>query len=252
MQLDEIKRLHFQTITSTNDYLKEIINDYDKLVITADFQTAGRGRNNKVWEGKYGLNVYFSFGINHKKISPFKNFSYYQLIGALASQLTLKKLTKLDQFRIKYPNDIHFVSKEVLNNKSQKISGVLAEHNFMGGELISTIIGIGINVSQKDFNDELIDIATSLLNLGFDIGTEEIIEELINNIQLLLKANEDELFAEWSSLLNLYNKDITIINKDGIYRLKTIMKDCRLLLTENNTNNEIIIDNGDSIRYNLF
>ena len=49
----------------------------------------------------------------------------------------------------------------------------------------------------------------------------------------------------------LYNKDIKILNRDGVYRLKTILKDCRLLLIDSITNDEIIIDNGDSVRYFL-
>jgi|GEM_PF-438077 len=270
MQLSETKRIHFQTITSTNDYLKEIINDYDKLIVTAEFQTAGRGRNSKVWDGKFGLNVYFSYGINHKKIPPFKNFSYYQLIGALSTYKTLVNLTNLGNFRIKYPNDIHFISDEDKQNiiqsienmstdninystksNSKKISGILAEHNFMGGELVSTIIGIGINVNQKIFKDELSDIVTSLYNLGFNFQIDDVIDELTKNIELLLNIDEDKLFEQWSSLLNLYDKDIVVINKEGIYRLKTILKDCRLLLIENNSNNELMVDNGDSVRYIL-
>lgn len=253
MQLSDTQRLHFQTITSTNDYLKEIIIDYDKLIVTTDFQTAGRGRNSKTWNGKYGLNVYLSFGINHKKIPHFKNFALYQIVGALSAYKTLKNITKIDNFRIKYPNDIHhiLIDNNTIDPNSKKISGILVEHNFMGGDLINTIIGIGINVNQKIFNEELKDTVTSLYNLGFNFEIDLIIDELIKNIELLLVTEEDKLFAEWTSLLNLYNKDIKILNRDGVYRLKAILKDCRLLLIDSITNDEIIIDNGDSVRYFL-
>ena len=55
-----MKTIHFETIDSTNTYLKE---NYEKLdnftFVSADFQSAGRGRNNRNWKSEKGENLLF-------------------------------------------------------------------------------------------------------------------------------------------------------------------------------------------------
>lgn len=259
-------RKHFVEITSTNDYAKELIVDYDKLIVTADYQLAGKGRNDKKWLGDFGRNVYFTYAINHKFIKPLKNSSYYQIIGCLAVYETLTDLlgssikSSIKDFllRIKYPNDVYINSVD--NNKEdkpsyKKLCGVLSEHSYMGGDLNTTVLGIGININQKTFDNTLNNNATSLINLGYSIDLEEVINLLTIKLEKLLSLREDINFNNWLNLTNLTNKEFQVFNKVGVFRLNKILEDCRLELinTDPNSsiNNKIIIDNGDSIRYEL-
>lgn len=251
------ERIHYQEITSTNDYAKELINKYNRLILTADYQTAGRGRNEKEWLGNYGGNVYFTYAINHNHIQPFRQITYYQILGALAVFNTLKKLARSlngeQLFKMKYPNDIYGL--QISNDGKKiykKISGILAEHTFMSGEILHTILGIGVNVNQTEFSEKLLGNVTSLKLMGFQIETEIVIQNLISEVENLLDSNENEIFNTWVDLLSLQNKLVRVTNRNQDYIFSQILNDCRLELIDiTNNNNKIIIDNGDSIRYNL-
>ena len=83
-----MKTIHFETIDSTNTYLKE---NYEKLdnftFVSADFQSAGRGRNNRNWKSEKGENLLFSLLIKDKalidKFSSLSVISAFSIIKAL-------------------------------------------------------------------------------------------------------------------------------------------------------------------------
>ena len=82
-------------------------------------------------------------------------------------------------FEIKLPNDI------LCNGK--KICGILCESSIINDKVNYLIIGIGLNVNQTNFNEEIKDIATSLKNeLGYDIDKEELINVIEKEIEKLL------------------------------------------------------------------
>lgn len=255
------ERIHYQEITSTNDYAKELINKYERLILTADYQTAGRGRNEKEWLGNYGGNVYFTYAINHNHIKPFRQITYYQILGALAVYNTHNTITQITNtqnksaeqlFKMKYPNDIYGLHTSYNGEKTyKKISGILAEHTFMSGEILHTILGIGVNVNQTEFSEKLLGNVTSLKLMGFQVETETFIQYLIAEVENLLELNENDIFNLWKDKLTLQNKVIRVTNRSQDYSFSQILSDCRLELIDTLNNSTIIIDNGDSIRYNL-
>ncbi len=156
------KLIHFSSIDSTNQYL---MNDYggpfqEGLVVVADHQTAGRGRLNRSWYSEPGESLLFSI-----LITPKMNV---HLIPQLTQLCSLSITKVLEDFcllspRIKWPNDIF------LNDK--KCCGILCEAVFdqtssnkgiTDLEAPRIIVGIGLNVNQSVFPDEIKDIATSL------------------------------------------------------------------------------------------
>ena len=187
-------------ITSTNDYIKD---NYESLenytVVTANYQTNGKGRISRTWESKPCENIIFSMLIN-----DFKNRTDLNLLSLVASVSVHKLLNKyLLNTKIKWPNDI------LVDNK--KICGILLEGK-SNTKSSMIVIGIGINVNQITFSDEIDNFTTSLrkeLNKHFDIDTLvlELRNQLLSDIEDFL--NNNNTFIDYIRN-NLYAKNQTI------------------------------------------
>ena len=143
--------IHFETIESTNTYLKE---NYEKLdnftFVSADFQSAGRGRNNRNWKSEKGENLLFSLLIKDKALID--KFSSLSVISAFS----IIKALNLEHLSIKWPNDIYY--------KDSKLCGILLEA-VTRNEIECLIIGIGLNVNQREFVGEYKRTPTSLYQI---------------------------------------------------------------------------------------
>ena len=144
------------TIDSTNDEAKRHISELDNLsVLSALSQTKGRGQRENAWLSEPGENLLFSIVL--KYASPEKEMSSglpsikacdQVIISNIAAHSVINLLAAHNiEARIKLPNDIYVGDK--------KISGILIEHTVCGKWLTSSIIGIGLNVNQKDFDASL-------------------------------------------------------------------------------------------------
>lgn len=146
-----MKTIHFETIDSTNTYLKE---NYEKLdnftFVSADFQSAGRGRNNRNWKSEKGENLLFSLLIKDKALID--KFSSLSVISAFS----IIKALNLEHLSIKWPNDIYY--------KDSKLCGILLEA-VTRNEIECLIIGIGLNVNQREFVGEYKITPTSLYQI---------------------------------------------------------------------------------------
>lgn len=146
-----MKTIHFETIDSTNTYLKE---NYEKLdnftFVSADFQSAGRGRNNRNWKSEKGENLLFSLLIKDKALID--KFSCLSVISAFS----IIKALNLEHLSIKWPNDIYY--------KDSKLCGILLEA-VTRNEIECLIIGIGLNVNQREFVGEYKRTPTSLYQI---------------------------------------------------------------------------------------
>lgn len=248
MTNENIKHYHFESIGSTNDLAKSLLNEEEFVVVTADYQTSGRGRNEKTWLGNSKDNVYCSIGINHFEEITFSQVIIFQALGAIAVKNALSAVTNADIFKIKYPNDVLAIMG---NNQFGKISGVLAEHSFQGEFCRQTIIGMGVNVRQTSFPDVKDNTPVSLAMLGYDTSPKIVIDELIKSYLQLQKMNLKDSFNIWKSELNIENKIAKIPGDNNEYIIRKLMNDGRLNLENLNTKEYIIIDNGDSIRYDI-
>lgn len=147
---------HFESITSTNDIAKELLQQGGKegLVIWADEQTRGRGRMGRRWISAPG-NLYFSLVLEpHRLLTEISQLS---ILAAVAVGDMMASLLPDDVVvSYKWPNDI------LLNG--QKVCGILLEtHPLSGNERdMGVVIGIGINLQHAPENT--IYPATSLLN----------------------------------------------------------------------------------------
>lgn len=163
------KRIHFETIPSTNSYLKENYHHLmDGTVVSADNQTQGRGRLDRRWIN--GDDVLVSILL--KDNLDFNESSKISLVTAASVHYSLSKYA--DKLHIKWPNDI-------LHN-DKKMAGILIETIINNKNLECLIIGIGINLNTLTFPNELAQKATSLrqiTNLTYNVKkfTQEVLDD---------------------------------------------------------------------------
>ncbi|MEW6128815.1 MAG: biotin--[acetyl-CoA-carboxylase] ligase [Acidobacteriota bacterium] len=204
--------LHFDTLDSTNTEARKLANQgaAEGVCVVAREQTAGRGRLGRNWNSPAGAGLYLSI-ILRPNASPARA-AFITLAAAIAVAETLIQdfHTPAD---IKYPNDI------LVNGK--KICGILVESSITENKLEYAILGIGVNIAQPDFPDELKTIATSLrieANLG--ITPDEFLEPLLvklNHWYIEALANPAAIIEGWQTLSS-YARDakIRVISNDSI------------------------------------
>ena len=203
--------IKLDAIDSTNNYLKKIIlnegiNDY--TVVTAKFQTQGKGQLGTEWESEHSKNLICSV---YKKEINIKVQDQF-VISALVSLALIKTLRKvnLSNMHIKWPNDI------MSDNK--KICGILIENIVKENYIKDTVIGIGLNVNQTIFNN--LPNAASIKNLiGTTCSIDEILKDLVKNIKYyfneLDKSSINSIFEKYEDALFRINKPSTFKNSKG-------------------------------------
>ena len=190
--------LHFDEIDSTNNYLKNSYPLLDNFTfVSADYQSKGKGRNDRIWESIKGSNLMFSILIKDHKL-----IEIYPLLS-LMSAVEISKLLEsygINNVSIKWPNDV------LVNDK--KICGILLE-----GQLPNyVVIGIGLNVNQKEFPNNLRRPATSISNeLNKDINLEQLKETLFPSIvNHFNKLNKDDYLSYFNNHNYLLNKRVKV------------------------------------------
>jgi len=244
----DIEYFHFPEISSTNDYAKELIDKKTFICVTADHQTAGRGRNNHSWKGSYGDNLYLSIGINHKHIPAYQNIALYQALSSLSTLYALNKVagTKAN-FKMKYPNDIMVYYE----NDWRKISGCLCEHSFLGAKCTTTVIGIGVNINQTKFDPDISHLSVSLADLGIQTTPILFQEVLLEKFELLFRKDEITIMNLWKNELDMVGKECVFLGEEKKWIIDCFLPDLRLKLISYDGKEEVIIGSGDSIRYSL-
>ena len=176
--------LHFDEIDSTNNYLKnsyKLLNSF--TFVSTDYQSAGKGRNDRIWFSNPGENLMFSLLIKDKDL--LKKFSSLSIISAAIIAELIESLG-IKNVSIKWPNDVFI--------KDKKVCGILLE----GQILEYLVIGVGLNVNQKSFPDGLRKPAASLsLELNKDLNVSEIKEQLFFRMTKELSALNSHKYLEY-------------------------------------------------------
>ena len=134
-----------ESVDSTNDEAKRHISDIDNLsVLSALEQTAGRGQRGNSWKSAPGENLMFSIVLKSPALMAEEHFALNEIAALSVSEFLSTYGIKA---QIKWPNDIYVDEK--------KICGILIENSFRGKSISSSIIGIGLNINQRNFNVNL-------------------------------------------------------------------------------------------------
>lgn len=203
--------IKLDAIDSTNAYLKRmaataIPTDY--TVVVADLQTHGRGQMGTNWQAEEGKSLTVSM---FKTLPHFKiELQFYiSMVVSLALCKALKAFN-IPKLSIKWPNDILSADK--------KICGILIENVIKSNQLQGSVIGFGLNVNQKYF--ENLPQASSLnLLSGIVFDKDEVLSEVLKQLQFyfeILEAQKlSEIKCEYESLLFRKDKPSTFSTADG-------------------------------------
>ena len=201
-------------VDSTNTYLGNLAckGAPTGTLVTAEYQSQGKGRRGRTWVSPKGSNIYMSLLI--KPDFPAEKSRMLTLIMALATADGIKKVTNLEA-KIKWPNDI------VINSK--KVTGILTEMILNDNDGPYVIIGTGINVNIEEFPDEIKDMASSLkIELGKEVIRGELIANIMNSFEVFYKSflkTEDLslLKCEYESLLVNKDKEVRVLGEKEPY-----------------------------------
>ena len=225
-----LKRIHLDETESTNDIcLNEINNSDIPILVTADMQTKGRGRNEKEWNSPKG-NLYFSFG-----------FTRHDLINGLSVKVGLILAESLQQILkknvlLKWPNDLFYLNK--------KVGGILVETSSMNN-IFKIVIGIGVNLQLSDSNKQWGNLE---INTDIDKVKEQIIEMLSSKLFVFLEDDLDEDWSKrWTNLCIHNEKEIMLESNNEELLFMGINHDGQLI--GKNKDDKILFVNESSISF---
>ncbi|WP_299115277.1 biotin--[acetyl-CoA-carboxylase] ligase [uncultured Winogradskyella sp.] len=193
--------IKLDAIDSTNTYLKDMVSvnlPKDYTVVVAEQQTKGRGQMGTKWQAEIGKNLTASV---FKHFSDFKveNQFYISMVVSLAISKALDKF-QIPQLHIKWPNDILSADK--------KICGILIENVIKNNKFQGSVIGFGLNVNQKFF-DDLPQASSMNLLTGIVYNKDEVLSQILKHLQVYFKQLENQKYkalkAEYET--NLFRKD---------------------------------------------
>ncbi|MEX0771597.1 MAG: biotin--[acetyl-CoA-carboxylase] ligase [Balneolales bacterium] len=175
---------YFKELASTNAYVKAKKNSKTAhgLICIANNQKHGRGLYGKQWNTEPGLNLTFTVAFKPRSNECLQTLN---LMAAFSICDVLYKHSGLE-FNIKWPNDIYY--------GKQKIGGLLTETSFTGTFLDRILLGIGLNINQKNFTGELHQKACSLslVTNKNNFPREIILAQILGHIEQNYKDWEDK------------------------------------------------------------
>ena len=202
--------LYFDTIDSTNTKAQELAEKgYPSgTLVVADKQESGKGRRGRSWVSPSGTGIFMTLMIK-PDINP-NNASMLTLVAALAVAKAITSVTG-EEALIKWPNDI------VVNSK--KVCGILTEMNAQFAYINHIVVGIGINVHNESFPEEISQMASSLMIEagGKRFHRAQIIAETMSYFEqyydTFLKTQDlSALVREYDELLVNMNKAVRVLD----------------------------------------
>ena len=224
-------RVHYRSTDSTNQRAREIAarGAPHGTVVTADQQSAGRGRQGRTWSAPPGSAVLMSLIVRNLGQSP----ALLPLVAAVAVCEAAESVAEV-RCEIKWPNDV-WVDR-------RKLAGILVEGRFAEGW---AVVGIGLNVSTRveEFPPELRSSATSLLAAtGAELGNEDVLSALLESLERRLSTRPDELLDAWRARDALYGERVSWNGGEGT---ATGIDDSGALIVDSDSGDRVTLDAGE-------
>ncbi|MBP3382328.1 MAG: biotin--[acetyl-CoA-carboxylase] ligase [Tidjanibacter sp.] len=197
----------FKQMGSTNAECKNPCYAHGDAVVAVE-QTAGRGQRGNTWSSKAGENLTFSLVWEADFLAAREQFLLSEAVAlALVDTLAGYGL----EAHIKWPNDIYVGHK--------KICGILIEHDLgMAGRLARTIVGIGLNVNQTEWDESIPNPTSIALLTGERRGTNDVFGDLYEALERRfeqLKSAPQSVQTDYLARLYRLNKPSTYALPDG-------------------------------------
>lgn len=195
----EFRIFPFDEVTSTNDVAMSGPDMYGHgSILTARRQTAGRGQRGNRWCSAPGENLMFSLVLEPVHILVEQQFRISEMAALAASDAVRTVTGGAVECFVKWPNDLYVGDK--------KLGGILIEHSLHSEYLSRSVIGIGINVRQREF-DPALPNPTSIAN------------ELAVLDGVPIPAPETVLDAFCEAFSARYEQEEVVLHTDFMFRL---------------------------------
>lgn len=200
-----VKVLYYACVDSTNNVCKKLLAQGKEgvFLVVSDQQTAGRGRQGKTFVSPANSGIYFSLVIRPN--TSFKNAVTATTAASVAVCCAIEKLTDKKP-QIKWVNDVYL--------DDRKICGILTEAitNFEDGTVDSVIVGIGINLKEGAFPEELKDVA-GVLNA--DINKNQLVACVVDKLIEINTGDYEKFIDYYRAHSMVIGKKIRIIKRNN-------------------------------------
>jgi len=228
-------------VDSTNKYAFRFCKNKEANegdVFLANEQFDGRGYHTNSWLAEHGKNLTFSLILKPVFMLPWQQFVITQFVSLAIVDL-LQTMVQGEKVRIKWPNDIY------INNL--KAGGILVQNTIIGNAFEYAIIGIGLNVNQREFPIELPNPTSLIHYMKTEISLDTLLDDLLKYIdrkyeQLMLSSWSFE--KEYLDQLYRFNELSTFKDMNGVFagRITGVGEFGELLITD---------DTGRQRKYNF-
>jgi len=208
--------IELQSVDSTNNYARQQIHAglaQHGMAFFAHEQVAGKGQRGKVWVAEKDANIFLSLVVNPYPLGLAEQFQLSACVAVAVQDFFLKYAG--DDTKIKWPNDLYW--------QDRKAGGILIENIVTGepqnstGKKWTSIIGIGININQINFDPELKNPVSLKQITGKNFNTVELAKELCailnKHFTLLIEEGFEEIFTAY--LHHLYKRKAKVKLKRG-------------------------------------
>lgn len=217
-----MEMIELDEVDSTNNYLRhlETKDDHRMTLVTAEFQTAGRGAGTNHWESARGENLLLSLCIHPTNLPARRMFAISEATAlAVADSLNtfLPNGEYADKALVKWPNDIYYADC--------KVAGMLIENDLQGARVLRSTIGIGININQRRFLSDAPNPRSLADIVGHDVERQLVLKQFIDRFTHYFEQIEngqedtlDTLHESYKSRLYRFGEEHTYSDKDGTFR----------------------------------
>lgn len=196
----------FESIDSTNTCAKTLAqaDTPEGTVVIAEFQTHGKGRHGRPWNSQSGENLLFSVVL--RPSLPRTSAGLLTFFAAVSVSRGIEQVCG-KPMEYKWPNDLLF--------HGRKTCGILLENSLDGKGVEYSVVGVGVNVNQREFGGELDGRATSLaLELGRPIDRVKLFSAIMKSMEQayadVQKGEFSRLLSEWNARCTMFGNQITV------------------------------------------
>ena len=196
------------------------------MVVVADNQTEGRGCGTNRWESERGQNLLFSLMIHPENLPANQQF---QISMAISLAIIDALGQMVGDLSIKWPNDIYW--------RNGKLAGILIENTLKGNLIKDSIIGVGLNINQREFHSDAPNPVSLWQITGQETNREQLLKDILQRLDF-----KDGLKERYMKSLYRRKGFHPYTDKDGVFMAEIVgvEDDGHLLLSD---------DNGKKRRY---
>lgn len=199
--------IEFTTIESTNNYAMGLVKQgvaTHGMAVFAHAQTKGKGQRGKLWSTQPDKNIILSLLLDASHLNISKQFELIATIAVATHEFLNTYI--LDNTTIKWSNDLYW--------RDRKAGGILIENVINGMNWQWSIVGIGININQTEF-DETAKNPVSLKQItGKEFNPVALAKELCSYIQIkyteLLQGDFAQILHQYNQALYKKNESVTL------------------------------------------